>query len=1302
MPSITTLRAGPALSGSRLQKITAVLNKAVPKLTRVTTEFVHLVQLETALDTAEQRRLMVLLDYGLHPAGDPLDGSQLLVVPRPGTRSPWSSKATDIAHNCGLHKVLRIERGVAWQFSFRGQADQGDLERLCPLIHDRMTEAVLHSTGEIADLFTVNPARAAATVDITQGGEAVLAEANNRMGLSLSAQEVTYLYRRFHELGRNPTDTELMMFAQANSEHCRHKIFNATWTVDGEAQSHSLFQMIKHTHQCNPGGVLSAYSDNAAVTRGYAASRFFADPEDRVYGYTCEDVHLLVKVETHNHPTAISPYPGAATGAGGEIRDEAATGRGAKPKAGLTGFSVSNLRIPGFIQPWEQDHGRLERQASALEIMLQGPIGAASYNNEFGRPALCGYFRSYEQVIGEGADAEVRGYHKPIMLAGGYGNIRADHVIKQNIPPLAKVIVLGGPAMLIGLGGGAASSIGAGRGDQDLDFASVQRDNAEMQRRCQEVIDTCWGLGDANPIVSIHDVGAGGLSNAIPELLADSERGGRLELAAIPNEDPAMSPLEIWCNEAQERYVLAISPDSLDLFERICARERCPFAVVGEAGAEQQLVLSGPDPDHHPIDIPMDLLFGGAPRREIQARRNPRPLPKLRLEDIAIAEAAERVLRLPTVADKGFLITIGDRTVSGLVVRDQMVGPWQIPVADCAVTAASYRDYTGEAMAVGERTPIAVIDAAASARMAVGEAITNIAAARIVKLEDIVLSANWMAAGGSGDEDARLFQAVRAVGMQLCPALGIAIPVGKDSLSMQTRWQDNGEQRVVTSPMSLVVSAFAPVADVRLSLTPQLRTDAGDSTLILIDLGRGKNRLGGSCLAQVYNQVGDCSADLDRPEDLKSLFRAIQVLSEMGLILAYHDRSDGGLFVTLCEMALAARSGLDIDLGGLGTDPLAALFSEELGAVIQVRREDTQAVVELFHDCEGLADHVHPIGVLRPSRLSFRHNGTEIYTTGLMEIQALWSETSFRMRALRDDPDCARQEYDALQDPADPGLSLDLSWSIKEDRPAPSTARAARPAVAVLREQGVNGHLEMAAAFERAGFDCMDIHMTDVIAGRVRLDRFVGLACCGGFSYGDVLGAGGGWAKSILYNPRASDEFSSFFQRQDTFTLGVCNGCQMLSQLKTLIPGAEQWPTFVQNRSEQFEARLVMVEVLPSPSILLQGMGGSRIPIVVAHGEGRLCCDEATTPEIFLEGQTAVLRYIDNQGNPSETYPANPNGSPAGLTGLTSGDGRVTIMMPHPERVFLAKQYSWLPAEWDSEDGPWMQMFRNARRWVGS
>ncbi|MBP9603844.1 MAG: phosphoribosylformylglycinamidine synthase, partial [Chromatiaceae bacterium] len=1166
--------------------------------------------------------------------------------------------------------------------------------------HDRMTQQVLFDEEDAACLFLQAEPRPCLTVDLLAGGRGALERANGDLGLALSDDEIDYLVESFIALNRNPTDVELMMFAQANSEHCRHKIFNASWVIDGQPQRHSLFGMIRHTTEQSPDQVLSAYRDNAAVIQGGEGRRFMPDPDDGVYGEHDEEIHILMKVETHNHPTAIAPEPGAATGSGGEIRDEGATGRGSKPKAGLCGFSVSNLRIPGLERPWEQDHGRPGRIVSALDIMLEGPIGAAAFNNEYGRPNLCGYFRTYEQAVPGPSGTELRGYHKPIMLAGGLGNIRPEHVHKHPFPVGSPLVVLGGPAMLIGLGGGAASSMASGASAEDLDFASVQRANPEMQRRCQEVIDRCCARGEDSPILFIHDVGAGGLSNALPELVHDAGRGGCFELRAVPNDDPGMSPMEIWCNESQERYVLAIAAERLEEFKGLCERERCPYAVVGEATAEEHLLLGDAHFANTPIDMPMPLLFGKAPRLLRDVHHHSFHKPALDLAGLDLKEAALRLLRLPTVADKTFLITIGDRSITGLVARDQMVGPWQVPVADVAVTTRDGFGYSGEAMAIGERTPLALIDAAASGRMAVGEAITNLAAADIAALGDIKLSANWMAAAGHPGEDAKLFETVKAVGLEFCPALGVAIPVGKDSMSMKTVWAVDGERRTMTAPLSLIVSAFAPVTDARRTLTPQLRLDLGDTDLILIDLGAGRNRLGGSCLAQVHGQVGDKGPDLEHPESLKRFFAAIRELAGEGLALAYHDRSDGGLFVTLCEMAFAGRCGLEIDLDALGGEPFAALFSEELGAVIQVRHTDTDDVLKLLHD-HGLGALAFVIGspeVAEEGAIRFLRHGVAVLAGTRKEFQRIWSETTLAMQSLRDNPDCAAEEHDRIGDPGDPGLHVELSFDPEEDIAAPFIQRGARPRLAVLREQGVNGQVEMATAFHQAGFACVDVHMSDIMAGRIELAGFQGLVACGGFSYGDVLGAGEGWAKSILFNPPIRDQFQAWFARPDTFTLGVCNGCQMLSNLRELIPGAEHWPHFVRNRSEQFEARTLLVEVLETPSILLAGMAGSRLPIAVAHGEGR--AEFRDGDHLRSAGSRVVVRYVENAGGIAERYPANPNGSPLGIAGLTNRDGRVTIMMPHPERVFRAVQHSWHPDGW-GDDGPWMRLFRNARAWVG-
>ncbi len=1090
------------------------------------------------------------------------------------------------------------------------------------------------------------------------------------------------------------------MFAQANSEHCRHKIFNADFIIDGERQARSLFGMIRRSTEASPTDVLSAYSDNAAVMEGPEAGLFFPDAETGVYDFHREPVGILMKVETHNHPTAISPYPGAATGSGGEIRDEGATGRGSKPKAGLTGFSVSNLRLPDAVRPWEKDFGKPTRIASALDIMLEGPIGGAAFNNEFGRPNIAGYFRTFEMEVPGPKGREIRGYHKPIMIAGGFGNIRRSLVKKGEVPPGAVIIVLGGPAMLIGLGGGAASSMASGASEEDLDFASVQRDNAEMQRRCQEVIDRCCALGDQSPIVSIHDVGAGGLSNALPELVNDSKRGARFELRKIPSDEPGMSPLEIWCNEAQERYVLAVAENKLEAFEALCRRERCPFAVLGNATAEGMLRVTDAHFGNQPIDMPLSVLLGKPPKMVRDVKRARVAQQAFATAGIDLREAIARVLRLPAVADKTFLITIGDRTVTGLIARDQMVGPWQVPVADAAVTATSYDTFTGEAMAMGERTPVALLDAAASVRLAVGEAITNIASAPIGDLGKIKLSANWMAPAGHPGEDARLYDAVRTAGEELAPALGIAIPVGKDSMSMSTVWREGKKGKRVTAPLSLIVSAFAPATDIRRALTPQLRTDVGETELLLVDLGAGKNRLGGSALAQVFGQLGDVPPDLDEPSLLKGFFAAIQELAGAQTILAYHDRSDGGLFVTLLEMAFAGGVGVNVDLPSGRDDGIASLFSEELGAVVQVRKSDAKEARACFAR-HGLGELVRGCG--QPAvanEIAIRRDGRVLFAERRSVLRGIWSETTFAMQALRDDPTCAAEEQVSRCDAADPGLVLRPSFDAQANVALPFIVSGARPRVAILREQGVNGQIEMAAAFHRAGFEAVDVHMSDILAGRIELSGFRGVAACGGFSYGDVLGAGEGWAKSILYSPRARTELERFFARTDTFTLGVCNGCQMVSNLKEIIPGADHWPRFVRNRSEQFEARLAQVRIEQSPSVLLAGMAGSLVPIAVAHGEGRAEFASADAQAALDRSGLVAARFVDHHGNPTEHYPENPNGSPRGITAITTPDGRATIIMPHPERVFRSVQLSWHP-DGAGDDSPWMRLFRNARVFVG-
>ncbi|MHA1102311.1 phosphoribosylformylglycinamidine synthase [Kosakonia cowanii] len=1285
------------MSAFRINKLLARFQATNLPVSNIYAEYTHFADLNAALTEEEYARLQRLLKYGPSLSSHTPTGKLLLVTPRPGTISPWSSKATDIAHNCGLEKINRLERGVAYYVEAASLTD-AQWQEVAAQLHDRMMESVFNAEADAARLFEHHQPAPVQSVDLLGEGRQALIDANLRLGLALAEDEIDYLHDAFTRLGRNPNDIELYMFAQANSEHCRHKIFNADWVIDGQPQPKSLFKMIKNTFEKTPDFVLSAYKDNAAVMEGSAVGRFYADRAEGRYDFHQEPTHILMKVETHNHPTAISPWPGAATGSGGEIRDEGATGRGAKPKAGLVGFSVSNLRIPGFEQPWEEDFGKPERIVTALDIMTDGPLGGAAFNNEFGRPALNGYFRTYEEKVNSHNGEELRGYHKPIMLAGGIGNIREDHVQKGEIVVGAKLIVLGGPAMNIGLGGGAASSMASGQSDADLDFASVQRDNPEMERRCQEVIDRCWQLGEANPILFIHDVGAGGLSNAMPELVSDGGRGGRFELRDILSDEPGMSPLEIWCNESQERYVLAVAADQLPLFDELCRRERAPYAVIGDATEEQHLTLNDSHFDNQPIDMPLDVLLGKTPKmtRDVVTRQATGD--SFNTHGITVADAVNRVLHLPTVAEKTFLVTIGDRTVTGMVARDQMVGPWQIPVANCAVTTASLDSYYGEAMALGERAPVALLDFAASARLAVGEALTNIAATHIGDIKRIKLSANWMAAAGHPGEDAGLYAAVKAVGEELCPALGLTIPVGKDSMSMKTRWQEGSEQREMTSPLSLVITAFARVEDVRHTVTPQLSTD--DNALLLIDLGKGSNALGATALAQVYRQLGDKPADVRNVEQLKGFYDAIQALVAERKLLAYHDRSDGGLLVTLAEMAFTGHCGVNVDIAALGNDRLAALFNEELGAVIQVRAADREAVESVLA-AYGLSDVVHYLGrAVEGDRFVIEADGQPVFSESRTTLRMWWAETTWQMQRLRDNPECADQEHEAKANDNDPGLNVKLTFDINDDIAAPFIATGARPKVAVLREQGVNSHVEMAAAFHRAGFDAVDVHMSDLLAGRSGLDNVHALVACGGFSYGDVLGAGEGWAKSILFNERVRDEFETFFHRPQTLALGVCNGCQMMSNLRELIPGSELWPRFVRNHSDRFEARFSLVEVTQSPSLLLNGMVGSHMPIAVSHGEGRVeVRDAAQLAQLESKGLVA-LRYVDNSGSVTERYPANPNGSPNGITAVTSESGRVTIMMPHPERVFRTVANSWHPENW-GEDSPWMRIFRNARKQLG-
>ncbi len=1266
------LSGAAALSPFRLDKLGSRLGAAV------TATRIFFVDEQQPLSADECQKLETLLDAKLVEPSDSDSTNSLITIPRPGTISPWSSKASDILHVCGLSNVRRVEHGIVYNGA---KLDKTEL-------HDRMVEAVISSAADASALFIDAKPAPLVHVPVDKQGRDALVEADKRLGLALAADEIDYLFDYYNKAGQNPTDAELMMFGQANSEHCRHKIFNASWTIDGNNEDSSLFAMIRNTHKVSPTDVLSAYSDNCAVITGPTVPRFFN--QNGHYGSVTEPSHILMKVETHNHPTAIAPYPGAATGSGGEIRDEGATGRGGKPKAGLTGFTVSNLNLPGDVQPWEKPYGKPDRIVTALHIMIDGPLGGAAFNNEFGRPALSGYFRSFELPVNGTDGEEIRGYHKPIMLAGGYGSVRDEHVLKQGIEPGMPIVVLGGPAMQIGLGGSAASSMASGTADSELDFASVQRDNPEMERRVQEVIDGCWAMGANNPIASVHDVGAGGLSNALPELVNDGGCGLTMDLREIPNAEPGMSPLAVWCNESQERYVLAIHADQLADLVALCERERCPYSVVGKATKEGQLWVNDSLLGEPTVDMPLDVLLGKPPRMHREAKRGQPAQNELKLDGVTVDKAMRRVLRLPTVASKSFLITIGDRSITGQVVRDQMVGPWQVPVADVAVTVAGFEAFAGEAMAMGERTPLAIIDGPASGRMAVGEAITNIAAANIRQLSDIKLSANWMAAAGHGNDDAALFDTVKAVGEELCPELGICIPVGKDSLSMRTQWQQDGEQKQVTSPVSLVVTAFAPVTDVERTLTPQLNTEA-DSDLLLIDLGDGKNRLGASALAQVYGQVGNEAPDLDDASKLKAFFELIQTLQNQRLVQAYHDRSDGGLLTTLLEMAFAGRCGLDIKLPR-NADALAELFSEELGAVIQVRHADMDEVEQLIQEA-GLSDCTYDVAALRDDeKIIVTQRGEILVDATRAELQQLWSQTSYQVQKLRNNPDCADQEFAQIAK-TDSGLHSKLSFDVDEDITAPYLNLGSKPKVAILREQGVNGHLEMAAAFTAAGFDAVDVHMTDIIGGGQDLAGMQGLVACGGFSYGDVLGAGQGWARSVLFNERAAEVIGKHLADTRRFALGVCNGCQMLSSLKDVVPGAAHWPSFEQNLSDQFESRVAMVEVLESPSILLSGMAGSRMPVAVAHGEGRAEFASGVHPT------NVSLRYVDNQGVATETYPLNPNGSPGGITGLCNDDGRVTIMMPHPERVYRAITNSWRDPEWD-DAGPWLRMFRNARRWV--
>lgn len=1299
------LNGARALSDFRAARVLAALQRVSSNIEAVSGRFVHFVRASRELTKAEEERLASLLTYG-DAAEDVRADLAFMVVPRLGTISPWASKATDIVKNCGIEGVLRVERGTVYSLALKAPLTEEEAAQAAGVLHDRMTESVVARDFPAENLFVELEGRPMATVALVEEGRPALERANVEMGLALSPDEIDYLTDAFTKIGRNPTDVELMMFAQANSEHCRHKIFNARWTVDGEEREETLFGMIRRTHKMAPQGTITAYADNAAIFEGAEVTRLYPRPGSgnefgRVFERKDEMTHTVFKVETHNHPTAISPFPGASTGSGGEIRDEGATGRGARPKAGLCGFTTSNLNLPELPQGFENDsdtvtgektdakYGAPSRIATPLSIMTEGPLGGAAFNNEFGRPNILGYFRTFEANIG----GTRYGYHKPIMLAGGIGNIRDDQT-KKDVPPAGSLlIVLGGPGMRIGLGGGAASSMTTGSNSEALDFDSVQRGNPEMERRAQEVIDRCWSMGDENPIIAIHDVGAGGLSNAMPELADLSGKGATFDLSKVPVEESGMSPLEIWCNESQERYVIALDAAKIDIFRDFCERERCPFAVLGTITEEADLKLTRPE-ETPAVDMPMEVLLGKAPRMHRDVAHVETKLSAFKSEGLDLAKAVTDVLRHPTVGSKSFLITIGDRSVGGLVSRDQMVGPWQVPVADCGVTTLGFETNRGEAMSMGERTPIAVIDAAAASRMAVGEALTNIAAAD-VKLPEVKLSLNWMAACGAKGEDAKLFDAVKGAS-DFCVALGISVPVGKDSLSMRTAWEDNGEKKSVTSPVSLIASAAAPVGDVTLTLTPELRKIP--SVLVLADLGCGRARMGGSILAQVAQRFGDTAPDCEDPAMLARFMGALRTLVNEGAVVAYHDRADGGLAATASEMMFASRLGVKLDLTSLtkDADVFAALFNEELGGLMQVPAEKAARVAEVMREA-GLASVCHFVGeVVDDDALTISANGAELARLDRADLQKAWTEVSWQIARGRDNPACADSEFARIERKEDTGLFAKTTFDVNEDVAAPMILTGVRPKIAILREQGVNSQTEMAAAFTRAGFDAYDVHMTDLLTGRADLAEFTGLACCGGFSYGDVLGAGGGWAKTILHNDRMVEMFRTFFNREDTFGLGICNGCQMMSHLRDLIPGASHWPEFVRNTSEQFEARLVNVEVLESPSIFFAGMAGSVMPVVNSHGEGRVQ---------FLRPEDAALvkaaaRFVDPCGNPTEVYPYNPNGSKGGLTSVTTEDGRFTIMMPHPERSHRAQQLSWHPAEWTDASG-WMRMFRNARKWVG-
>ena len=1315
---ILFLRGERALSGFRIEKL---LQKAaalgLPEA-EIRSEYWYFADCAEHLNAADAEKLEALLAGQVASELPQSSGSLhlFLITPRIGTVSPWASKATDIAKNCGLAQIRRIERGMAVWLS--GSLSEVQKQQWAALLHDRMTESVLPDFQVAAKLFAHPEAQTFDTVDVLSGGRAALEKANTDLGLALSTDEIDYLLDNYQALKRNPSDVELMMFAQANSEHCRHKIFNADFILNGEKQPKSLFRMIRDTHEAAPAGTVVAYKDNASVIEGAKIARFYPDAAvNKGYRFHEEDTHILMKVETHNHPTAIAPFAGAATGAGGEIRDEGATGRGARPKAGLTGYTVSNLNIPDLKQPWEGGYGRPAHIASPLDIMIEAPIGGAAFNNEFGRPNLLGYFRTFEAEF----DGQMRGYHKPIMIAGGLGNIQAEQTHKHEIPAGALLVQLGGPGMLIGLGGGAASSMNTGANDASLDFNSVQRGNPEIERRAQEVIDRCWQLGAANPIIAIHDVGAGGLSNAFPELVNDAGRGAVFKLRDVPLEEHGLTPLQIWCNEAQERYVLSILEKDLDTFRAICERERCPFAVVGTATDDGHLQVRDDLFANKPVDLPLNVLLGKPPKTTRTDKTQQQPEKPFSGSHIDLKEAAYRVLQLPAVAAKNFLITIGDRSVGGLTHRDQMVGRWQTPVADCAVTIMGFDTHRGEAMAMGEKPAVALFDAPASGRMCIGEAITNIAAVNIGNIGNIKFSANWMAACGNAGEDEKLYRTVEAVS-QMCREIGVSIPVGKDSLSMKTVWQDGAEKKSVVSPLSLIATAFAPVQDVRKTVTPDIKPVA-DSVLLLVDLGQGKARMGGSALTQVYGELGGEAPDIEAGY-LKKFYDVIQQLVQEGKLLAYHDRSDGGLFATLAEMAFAGRSGLEANIDEyaqvlfkewerklpnaiveevLPLANLTALFNEELGAVLQVRKQDFADVMAAF-DKQGLGSAVYCIGQAHcGSNFTLVNDGETLFDQPLVDLQRAWQSTSHQIQRLRDNPACADSEFALLADKERSRLFADLSFDVKQDIAAPFINSGAKPKIAILREQGVNGQVEMAAAFTRAGFDAYDVHMSDLMAGRVKLDTFQMLAACGGFSYGDVLGAGEGWAKSILFHSKLRDQFAEFFARGDTLSLGVCNGCQMMANLAEIIPGADGWPKFRRNESEQFEARLSMVRVPQSPSLILADMAGSSLPVVVSHGEGRADFAHLGRAENQVSGSLrTAMQYIDGQGKPTQTYPLNPNGSPDAIAAVTTADGRVTIMMPHPERVYRSAQMSWLPEEWrDSELAGWYRMFATVRKVLG-